>query len=130
MEFRVKNRRPLAGIHVLVVDDDDDARDVFTTVLTFLGALTTARGSASSALGVLSLVTPDVIVTDLMMPHRDGHWLLEQVRASARGIPVVAVTGNKYADLSAFDAGAYKPVDLEQLADVILDAVLPRRNSR
>jgi len=130
MELSVKSRRPLAGIHVLVVDDDDDARDVFSTVLTFLGALTTARGSASSALGVLSLVTPDVIVTDLMMPHRDGYWLLAQVRASERGIPVIAVTGNKYADLSAFDGGAYKPVDLEQLTDVILDAVVPRRQSR
>jgi CheY-like chemotaxis protein len=130
MELCVKNRRPLSGIHVLVVDDDDGARDVFKTLLSFLGALTTARGSASSALGVLTLVTPDIIMTDVTMPHRDGWWLLEQVRASGRGIPVVAVTGDKRADLSAFDGGAYKPVDLEQLADVILDAVVPRRKSR
>ena len=125
----MKNRRPLSGILVLVVDDNDDARDVYKTVLSFLGALTTARGSASSALAVLALVTPDVILTDLAMPRRDGRWLLEQVRASGRGIPVVAVTANKYADLSAFDGGAYKPVDLEQLTDVILDAVVPRRKS-
>ena len=113
----------------MVVDDSNDARDVFKTVLTFLGALTTARPSAASALSVLTLVTPDVIVTDLMMPGRDGYWLLEQVRASGRGIPVLAVTADKYADLSAFDGGAYKPVDLEQLADLILDAVVLRRKS-
>jgi CheY-like chemotaxis protein len=130
MELGVKSRRPLSGIHVLVVDDDADARDVFKTVLSFLGALATARGSASSALGMLTLVTPDVIVTDVRMPDRDGRWLLEQVRASGRDIPVVAVTANKRADLSAFDGGAYKPLDLEQLTDVILDAVVPRRNSR
>ena len=130
MELCVKNRRPLSGIHVLVVDDDTDARDVFKTVLSFLGALTTARESASSALAVLTLVTPDVILTDLKMPWRDGHWLLEQVRGSGRGIPVVALTANKYADLSAFDGGAYKPVDLDQFTDVILDAVVPRRKSR
>ncbi len=129
MEFCVKNRRPLSWVHVLVVDDNDDARDVFTTVLSFLGALTTARRSASSALAVLALVTPDVIVTDLAMPFHDGRWLLAQVRAAGRGIPVVAVTANKYADLSAFDGGAYKPVDLDQLTDVILDAVVPRRSS-
>ena len=130
MELCVKNRRPLSGIHVLVVDDDTDARDVFKTVLSFLGALTTARESASSALALLTLVTPDVIVTDLRMPWRDGHWLLEQVRVSGRGIPVVAVTGHKYADLSAFDGGTYKPVDLDQVTDLILDAVVPRRKSR
>jgi len=129
MELCVKNRRPLSGIHVLVVDDNSDARDVFKTVLSFLGALTTARASAASAVAVLTLVTPDVILTDLTMPGRDGHWLLQQVRASGRDIPVLAVTGNKYADLSAFDGGAYKPVDLEQLADLILDAVLPRRKA-
>ena len=130
MELCVKNRRPLSGIHVLVVDDDTDARDVFKTVLSFLGALTTARESASSALTVLTLVTPDVILTDLRMPWHDGHWLLEQVRVSGRGIPVVAVTANKYADLSAFDGGTYKPVDLDQFTHVILDAVVPRRKSR
>ena len=129
MELCVKNRRPLSGIHVMVVDDSNDARDVFKTVLSFLGALTTARQSAASALSVLTLVTPDVIVTDLMMPGRDGYWLLEQVRASGRGIPVLAVTADKYADLSAFDGGAYKPVDLEQLTDLILDAVVLRRKS-
>ena len=129
MELCVKNRHPLSGIHVLVVDDDTEARDVFKTVLSFLGALTTARESASSALAVLTLVTPDVILTDLKMPWRDGHWLLEQVRVSGRGIPVVAVTANKHADLSAFDGGAYKPVDLDQFTDVILDAVVPRRKS-
>ena len=130
MELDVKNRRPLSGIHVLVVDDNDDARDVLKAVLSFLGALTTARASATSAVAVLTLVTPDVIVTDLTMPGRDGYWLLQQVRASGRGIPVLAVTANKHADLTAFDGGAYKPVDLEQLADVILDAVVPRRKSR
>jgi CheY-like chemotaxis protein len=130
MELCVKYRRPLSGIHVLAVDDNDDARDVYKAVLSFLGALTTIRGSASSALAVLTLVTPDVILTDLWMPHRDGRWLLEQVRAASREIPVVAVTANKYADLSAFDGGAYKPVDLEQLTDVILDAVVPRRKSQ
>jgi CheY-like chemotaxis protein len=129
MELCVKNRRPLSGIHVLIVDDNDDALDVFKTVLSFLGALTTARRSATSAVGVLTLVTPDVIVTDITMPGRDGLWLLQQVRASGRGIPVLAVTANKYADLSAFDGGAYKPVDLEQLTDLVLDAVVPRRKS-
>ena len=123
----MKNPRPLSGIHVLVVDDNTDARSVFKTVLNFLGALTTTRASASSALAVMTLVTPDVVLTDLTMPLRDGRWLLDQIRASDRGIPVVAVTANKYADLSAFDGGVYKPVDLEQLTDVILDAVLPRR---
>lgn len=127
-ELCVKNRRPLAGIHVLVVDDDDDARDVFKTVCSFLGALTTTSESATSALGVLARVRPDVIITDIMMPGHDGYWLLEQVRAFDGRIPVLAITANKLADLRAFDGGTYKPIDLEQLTDLVLDALPPGRD--
>jgi CheY-like chemotaxis protein len=111
-----------------VVDDDDDARGVFKTVCGFLGALTTTSESAASALGVCARVMPDVIITDLMMPGHDGFWLLEQVRAFHRRIPVIAITANKYADLGAFDGGAYKPIDMEQLTDLILDALAPQRD--
>jgi CheY-like chemotaxis protein len=88
----------LIGVHVLVVDDDADARELFRTVLQYCGALVTTVGMATEALEALALVLPDVVVADIAMPDRDGYWLIAQIRAlpPERGgdVPVLAVTGH------------------------------------
>jgi len=88
----------LIGVHVLVVDDDADARDLLRTVLEYCGALVTVVASAQEALAVLERVTPDVLVTDIAMPMHDGYWLIDAIRAlpAQRGgaIPAVAVTAH------------------------------------
>ena len=71
----------LAGVHILVVDDDDDARHLIRTILVYCGALVTAVASASAALTTLRSVVPDVLLSDISMPEHDGYWLLAQVRA-------------------------------------------------
>ena len=70
----------LAGIRVLVVDDNIDSLDVFTTVLRQLGAVVGTARSARDALATIATVHADVIVSDLAMPHEDGLWLLGQLR--------------------------------------------------
>jgi CheY-like chemotaxis protein len=83
----------LAGVHVLIVDDHDDSRDLWEKVLQYAGALVTAARSAPQALALCNTVRPDVVVTDLSMPEHDGVWLAEQLRARGEQMPLVAVSG-------------------------------------
>jgi len=73
--------QPLAGIHVLLVDDDGDARDIMQTIMEIVAP------SAKAALIVMETMKPDVLVSDINMPEHDGFWLLSDnsVRALARG---------------------------------------------
>lgn len=119
----------LRGVHVLVVDDDADARELVGTVLSYCGALVTAVESASDALAALDRVIPDVLVSDISMPGRDGYWLVDQVRHRPpdRGgtIPAVAVTalGDRHGPdrtrAVGFQAHMRKPIDGWQLCEVI-----------
>lgn len=118
----------LVGVHVLVVDDDADSREIVQTVLRYCGALVTLAASAPDALRLLSRVTPDVLVTDIAMPERDGYWLLHQVRALpwGRDLPVVAVTGHadRHRPERTLDAGFQahlrKPIDPWELCRVLV----------
>ena len=87
--------------------------------------------TAATAIEALpQLVMCDVVVTDLAMSGRDGRWLLDQVRTSARPVPVIAVTGyDEDYDLSKarFARVLTKPVDSETLAAEILH-VLGRKS--
>jgi CheY-like chemotaxis protein len=88
----------LIGVHVLVVDDDADARELITTVLEYCGALVTGVSSASAALETLSRITPDVVLADLSLPHRDGYWLIQQLHAlgdhDGGTVAAIAVSGH------------------------------------
>ncbi|MEJ7728354.1 MAG: PAS domain S-box protein [Polyangiaceae bacterium] len=87
----------LAGIRVLVVDDEADARELVTILLHEAGAEVTAVASAAEALEALPRARPHVLVSDIAMPGEDGHALLRRVRALPRdqggGIPSIALTG-------------------------------------
>jgi CheY-like chemotaxis protein len=81
----------LRGVRVLVVEDNDDSRDVLALALRHVGALVTTASSAREALPLTPVV--DVVVTDMSMPGEDGAWLLAQVEQSRRRIPVIVLTG-------------------------------------
>lgn len=72
--------RSLAGLRVLVVDDEVDARDLLTTVLEQYGAEVTAVATASEALEALKQLKPNVLVSDIGMPDEDDYTLIRQVR--------------------------------------------------
>lgn len=86
----------LEGVSVLVVDDEEEARDAIAAVLEESGAVVTALGSASAAIQVIERLKPDVLVSDIAMPSMDGHALIRRVRAldAARGggTPAAALT--------------------------------------
>ncbi|HKQ74714.1 MAG TPA: chemotaxis protein CheB [Blastocatellia bacterium] len=116
----------LAGLRVLVVDDQEDVRELLRLALTLRGAEVRVGATAREALDILDKWQPDVLVSDIGMPDEDGYGLIRQVRAlpAERGgqIPAVALTG--YASdkdaARVIEAGyqtfAPKPVDLAELA--------------
>src|SRR3954469_8874048 len=86
----------LAGITVLLIDDDLDTLDTLGMMLRLAGARVTAAGSAAEALQAAREAAPDVIVSDLNMPHTDGLTLIGQLRAATAPmhvhVPAVALT--------------------------------------
>ena len=117
--------RRLAGVRVLVVEDDEYSADYFTAALQAAGALVTTVASAADALDALRSEPPDVVLSDIAMPGRDGYWLVRAIRehqdAKVREIPVVATTahGREHSRDRALAAGFVdhlpKPVDPDLL---------------
>ena len=133
----VKSSGELAGVRALVVDDEDDARTLLTSVLTLYGADTVAAGSAAEAYMLITSTPPqkrpNVIVSDIGMPGEDGYSLMRRVRKWERGrgayIPAVALTayGRSEDRVRALSAGfqmhVAKPVEPAELAVVILSLI-------
>ncbi len=87
----------LDGLHVLLVEDDDDSRKLLGTMLKRYGARVTSAKSVKEALGIFEDELPDVLVSDIGMPDEDGYELIRKLRSRPpeQGglIPAIAVTG-------------------------------------
>jgi len=90
-------KRPLAGVLILVVDDDARVRRVIEKVLSRSGANVIDVGSADQALAAVCALRPQLIVSDINMPLEDGYSLLRRIRALdgswAAQLPAIALTG-------------------------------------
>jgi signal transduction histidine kinase/CheY-like chemotaxis protein len=127
----------LSGLHVLVVEDDDDARALVDKVLTTQGATVTSVSTASTALEVLANERIDVLLSDIEMPGTDGYQLIRELRLrpAQEGGAVPALALSAYARtedrLRALRAGFQlhlaKPVQPAEL--VIVVASLAARRS-
>jgi CheY-like chemotaxis protein len=125
----VTGTRRLEGVRVLLVERLRDVRDVVVEALGQYGAQVIAVDSAVEGLAMLKLERPDVLVSSLAMPDKDGYWLIRQVRelpAEEGGdTPAAAFTGctTREDRLRALRAGFQfhvpKPVDLSRLAEVV-----------
>jgi CheY-like chemotaxis protein len=125
------DRRPpvrLDGVHVLIVDDEADARRVLAIVLERAGAVVITAGSVAAAIDALAKARPDVLVSDLGMPDQDGFDLIRHLRQDghdAKDLPAVALTAFVQKDdaqlaMSAgFQVHLPKPVDPHDLISVI-----------
>ncbi|WP_438015768.1 PAS domain-containing protein [Sorangium sp. So ce315] len=122
---------PLRGLHVLLVEDEPDAREMLTFLLQETGAQVTTAGSTGEAMRVLERLRPDVLVSDIGMPGESGYTLIQQVRAAGRveirGIPAVALTAyariedRRRALTAGFQKHVPKPIDPSGLVKVIAD---------
>jgi CheY-like chemotaxis protein len=126
---------PLRGLHVLVVDDNRDTREMLRQLLTYSGAVVTTVGSGDDAVAVLRSVLADVIVSDLSMPNRDGRWVIQTIRSEGgkqAAIPAIAITAYRETEGEAealdagFDAYLEKPLDFRRLIETILRVARPR----
>jgi signal transduction histidine kinase/CheY-like chemotaxis protein len=119
----------LSGLDVLVVDDENDARQLLAQILQECHADVRMAGGAAEALEQARRKAPDVLVSDIGMPEVDGFELMRRIRASqdARlaSVPAIALTAFTRAEdrRRALDAGydryLRKPVDAGELAATV-----------
>lgn len=115
----------LANVAVLVVDDNEDTRDMLREVLESHGATTAGASSASEALELVSCGHPDIIFSDIGMPGEDGYSLIRRIRelpvAEGGRTPAAAVSAFQGAQdrlralREGFQMYLVKPVDLPSI---------------
>jgi PAS domain S-box-containing protein len=119
---------PLAGLKVLVVDDEPDAREIVSTALAQCGARTAAVASTREAIDLIADFQPDVVVSDIAMPGEDGYSLVRKIRAMRSriaNVPIVALTAftqpedRSRALRAGFRHFVHKPVEIDELAAVV-----------
>jgi CheY-like chemotaxis protein len=115
----------LAGLTLLLVDDDADSLYVAAELLRACCATVLTATTGAEALERLDSQLPDAIVTDLCMPVMDGVQLLHRIRArpDVRNVPVIALTSfqQRYLDgASGFDYFFQKPMDIDALGAAIV----------
>jgi signal transduction histidine kinase len=128
--------RALLGARLLVVDDQDDARELLVTVLEDAGAVVTQGNTVLAALAALAQHPTDLVISDIGMPVEDGYSFIARLRGSAppiRDLPVIAVTAfarveDRVRALTAgFNEHISKPIDPRALVEVAARFVAPRK---
>jgi CheY-like chemotaxis protein len=137
-----EDSQQLAGVRVIIVDDESDARELLVATLERRGAEVIAASSVTEALAALANASsssmPDVLVSDIGMPGEDGFELIKRVRALGLGpggnIPAIALTAYARAEdrEHALEAGfarhLAKPIEPAALASAV--AMLVRRAAK
>jgi CheY-like chemotaxis protein len=125
----------LTAVRVLVVDDELDARDLLRELLEGAGATVLAVESAAAALDAVTSWHPDIVVSDIGMPAKDGYTLVQEIRAltdpRARSVPAIALTAYTGVDdvararRAGFQAHLAKPIDAADLLSAIVAVLHP-----
>jgi CheY-like chemotaxis protein len=114
----------LRGLRVLVVDDENDARDLLRRVLKNCDAEVATAASAKEAIELVERLRPDVLVSDIGMPEMDGYELIRRVRMLGEGagsVRAIALTAfarledRTRAMLAGYQMHLAKPVDPKEL---------------
>lgn len=106
---------------ILVIEDDDGARDALGCLLSEDGYIVRTAGSGHEALLCASEFLPDAIVCDYHLPDLDGLQVLRRLRATSRDIFIIVTTAGRYgvsdelALRSEADVFLDKPIDLDRL---------------
>ncbi len=136
----IETSKPTEGIHILLVEDNDDSREMLSVLFAQANLQITAVASAAEALAELERIKPDILISDIGMPDEDGYALIRKVRqfAPEKGgqIPAIALTG--YASLqdraAALKAGYHehlsKPVDIDELLKLVKNILDEKDSSK
>ncbi len=119
----------LRGVHVLVVDDDQDALNMAREIIEAAGGRVSTADSAAAALETIDTLLPDVIVSDIGMPRMDGFELIAEIRRSGnlavRTVPAAALTAYVRSEdraralRSGFQTHLAKPIDPAELLTAV-----------
>ncbi len=123
----------LDGVHVLLVEDDVDAREMLRVILVDAGAAVSTAHTVETALDASAADRPDVLVSDIGLPGRDGYALLRELRDSetregSRMLPAIALTAfaavedRQRAFAAGFQFHLPKPVDPAHLVALVARA--------
>jgi signal transduction histidine kinase/CheY-like chemotaxis protein len=124
--------RTLEGVHVLLVEDAEDTRELVAAVLEQHGATVVAVDSVAGAREALARAMPNVLISDIGMRGEDGYTLIREVRRrtdAMRVLPAVALTAYASADdrrralREGYDVHVAKPVEPEQLVAMLAELV-------
>jgi CheY-like chemotaxis protein len=123
----------LDNLRVLIVDDEEDTRDLLRSVLEQCGSEVVTAGSATEALEALEKSKPDVLISDIGMPEENGYALISKVRAlsAARGgkVPAIALTAYARTEdrvralVAGFQVHLPKPIEPVELVAVVAGLV-------
>jgi hypothetical protein len=122
----------LAGLDVLFVDDEPDARELTRTILEAEGAHVIVASNGADAIRALEKFEPDILISDIRMPDMDGCELMRQIRAGEKAgheLPALAVTARARSEdretaiLAGFQSYIAKPVDVSELITVVAGLV-------
>ena len=127
----------LADVHVLVLDDEEDMRDLISMILEHAGARVTRVPTVAAAIAAMAADRPDVAISDLAMPGEDGYAFVERVRSSdsaaLRGLPLVAMTAHARAEdrhrvlQAGFQRHVAKPIEPLELVDALVEVASSTR---
>jgi CheY-like chemotaxis protein len=116
-ELTAEDIPDLSGLSILLVDDEPDARNLLRRILEDVGAQVTVAVSADEALLILNSTKPDLLISDIGMPGKDGYQFIKQVREAGHTMPATALTAfagssdRTKALLAGFQSHAGKPVE-------------------
>ena len=111
----------LAGIKVVLVDDDADVLQAMAAVFEAEGAITRTVADGNEAVRVCQEDPPELVVLDMMLPKRSGFLVLEKIKGYEDAPIVIMLTANEgrrhqaYAESLGVDTYMLKPVPLERL---------------
>jgi two-component system, response regulator, stage 0 sporulation protein F len=118
---------------ILVVDDEEGARDLFNTILTDEGYDVSLANGGEEALGLFKSNPFNLVITDIKMPVMDGLQLLQEIRKMGSKTDVIMVTayGEVESYLKAMSLGAAeyinKPIRIKELKQIVHKVLTEQR---
>jgi PAS domain S-box-containing protein len=123
----------LEGLKVMIVEDEEDTRQMLEHALQSYGASVLVAASAAEALQQIACKEPDILVSDIGLPNMDGYQLLSKIRSEmpepVRHIPAIALTAyanvehKERSKLAGYQAHVSKPVALPDLVSILARVV-------
>ena len=128
-----ETKRPLEGIHVMLVDDSPEVLYLMKRILQNTGARISEAASAAEALAKVEIERPNLMITDIEMPGSDGYDLIEKIHSLTKNdkthLPVAALTAHtsekeiNRMSAAGFDGRLTKPIAADQLISSIRSLV-------